>query len=127
MAVLVSIPAHERDVFGRDFNEASAGFNETTSQQATEAESARVVSLKALLWFQIEIESLGGGRIHETMGAIERFEKLFFLGIEAGGGALCFLSLHEELIALLKALARHARGRTAPVEPLRARRDVQRG
>src|SRR4029078_3310386 len=58
MAILVSITAQERNVLGRDFDEARTRLREPPGQKAAETKSAGVVFFIVLLWLHRPIKRL---------------------------------------------------------------------
>ena len=79
MAIFVSVPEPERNVFGRDFNEARACFGQTASQQTAKAELAGVIDVEALLRFQRQVKGLGRGRTEQTMSPFHRSQQRLLL------------------------------------------------
>ena len=87
VAVLVRVPVDERDVFGRDFDEAGAGLDEPPREQAAAAESARVVAIERGLVFQRQVE------------------RLLVLGAQAAGGR-CRRAQHRLLLVVARVARR---------------------
>ena len=71
VAIFVGVPEAEGDVFGSDFDEAGASFDEAAGEQATLAEAAFSVLGRDFGAFETEVESLGCGRGEEAVGVIE--------------------------------------------------------
>ena len=79
VAVLVRVPVHERNVFGRDFDEPRARFDQPPREQAAAAEAARVVLLERRFLFQRQVERLLFLGAQQPMGRVERAEHRLLL------------------------------------------------
>src|SRR5947207_10581007 len=50
------VPVDKRNVFRRNFNVTSSGFDQSASEQTALAETAGVVLFQALFWFQRDVD-----------------------------------------------------------------------
>ena len=74
-----------------------------TKEYRAEAKFQRVSPQKA----RLVLDLIKGRGVQEAMGPFQRFGKLFFLGIEAGGLSSRLEGPCVELIAFFEALLRH--------------------
>ncbi len=106
MAVFVGVPIAEGDVFGRDFDVASAGLDEAAGEEAALAEAAIVIHVETFARFEREIEGLGGRRGEEAVRGVHGAHEGFALKI--AGVLIDGLAGEEGLVEL--AAAGEARG-----------------
>src|SRR6516162_5364010 len=102
------VPAHERDIFSRDFDKPRAGFHEPASQKASQAKAARIVFPVDLRWFQTQIKCLRGWGVQKAMRSFDRFEELILFGIQPGCQSFGFESLDVQIVSLFESTRRHA-------------------
>ena len=70
VAVLVRVPAQERDVLGRHLDEARPGLGQPPGQQAALAEPAGVVAVEALLRLLGQVEGVALRRVEQAVGVV---------------------------------------------------------
>ena len=83
VAVFVGVPVAEGDVFGGDFDEAGAGFDEAAGEEAALSEAAVVVGVEAFFRLEREVEGFGGGRGEQAIRGVEGADQGFALEVAA--------------------------------------------
>ncbi len=112
MAVVVRVPAQERNVFGRHLDESRPLLDQPAGKQTAQAKPPRIVELARLLRLQRQVEGLGGRRVHQAVGACQRFEQRLALKIARAGDGAFFDQLFVRLEAAAEPLLAHAGRRT---------------
>src|SRR5690349_8961464 len=109
MPVLMGVPMHEGNVFGRHLDEPRARLDKPPREQAAETEPAHVVLLVAFFWFLGQVERRALFAVEQAMRVLDRADDRLLV-IVAGDFAERPARDHlaQQLLALAETFRRHA-------------------